>query len=273
VDTEDFLHLADTADIPVHHDCQRCENKKRLMTRLNFDIAQNKTNCLLRRRPRMLRGASKGFTLTELLIAMAVLATIMVMITPMVVSRLGTKKLQSQATQVMSDVSKAYGLYIRQNGMVVPGTTRAADMMRFMNYVRTVRGETTCTNDGDQCIQVLTGAAENEVTSVPCSNEHPCLLLQNGGYLQYGRDAIFPTGNNTQLSAIVLNFDPDGPGIQPATTFYLYENARLTTAPWALPANTVVQATPQSPTSAPANVQFSDPEYLWGFTYETTPTN
>ena len=214
--------------------------------------------------------AHKGFSLVELLLAMAILASIMVMITPLVFNRLGTRKLQTQAIQTIGEISKAHGMAVRENGMIIAGSTNALSVMRFINYVKTVK-------TGN--IQVLTGLVESDFDPSPCSDAHPCLLLQNGGYLQYGQNAIFPTkASSSEISAIVLNYDPDGPGIQVATTLLLYENGRITSAPWAAVANTAVDTTivgtvPNSPLSAPLANQFSDPEYFWAFSYETAPTN
>lgn len=205
-------------------------------------------------------GKQVGFTLVEALVAMAIMAVLATVMAPMAMEGLGSKKLTYQTQATLAEINRAFTNQIKASGMIIrgPGGTTATQIFTRMNYVRIDRTST---------IQVLDSSDVNATTDSDCSATFPCLVLQDGGYLQYGASAVFPQVGANQLSAIIVNYDPDGSGVQPATTLVLYSQGRITSAAWADLDKTMINV-PNTPTYAPFGAVNSDPEYLWGFTFE-----
>jgi prepilin-type N-terminal cleavage/methylation domain-containing protein len=131
--------------------------------------------------------AKKGFTLAELLIALAILGLIAAFTIPKVLTSTGNGKLQAVAKEVISMVSGAHQSYINDNGQVT--TMPASALTTYMNYVAV--NSTNTTNNG---------------TSLDCSTSN-CLQLHNGAFLQYNGGTF---GSTT--TALVFNVDTDGTG-------------------------------------------------------------
>lgn len=150
---------------------------------------------------------NKGFTLAELLIALAILGVIATFTIPKVLNTAGSSQNTAIAKEVAGMVSGAQQAYVQSNSIVL-GTTPGA-FTSFMNYVNF---DTTNT----------TGAG-----IANCVTATPCLRLHNGGVLQYTAANSFGSTHNT--AAVYFNLDPDGAGAATAVSFAAYLNGRLTT--------------------------------------------
>ena len=215
-----------------------------------------------------------AYTLLELLIAFSILVVISVMIAVPVVNGLGSKKLSAQVVGVMSDMIKAYSSYVRDHGAIIQGATPTTEVLDYLNYQKV---DTSSTIEVPTGGGIPDGIANNNVTNSTCSDATPCLVTQDGGLLQLNSNTIFPVPDSGKIfSAIVMNFDPDGIGDQPATTIVLFSNGRVTTAPYVDSTVTTIDTrTNSDPTitdrdttikSAPFGNTNSDPEYMYGFT-------
>lgn len=246
------------------------------------------------------KNGKPAYTLLELLIAFSILVVISVMIAVPVVGGLGSKKLSTQVIEAMTDVIKAYSNYLRDNGNITLGTTKAIDVLDYLNYQQIEKG--TLNSDGSYTPRVTLqipngngvpdGLAGTNITNFACSDTNPCLVTQNGGLLQVNKNAIFPIIEvqpdvtvDKMFSAVVMNFDPDGSGSQPATTILLFNTGRITSAPFvqgAITKNSANKITGTETTSidpaldgtfkyAPLGENTnSDPEYMYGFTNDDT---
>ena len=184
---------------------------------------------------------NSGFTLAELLIALAILGVIATFSIPKILLASSQGKNTAMAKEAASMISGAYSAYILNTGA---NTTAGASILtQYMNYVSTV-------TTGDL------STATSGLDLAACSATFVCLRLHQGGILQY--DTVTTFGGSTTTHAIPFNYDPDGTGPLGAITFWQYYNGRLTTGG---------QAT--TPTSAGGTmvVTTADPPYLssWDF--------
>jgi prepilin-type N-terminal cleavage/methylation domain-containing protein len=150
------------------------------------------------------RRAHKGFTLAELLIALAILGVIATFTIPKILTSSQSGQNAAVAKEAASMISAAYTTYTLQNS-ITTGTT-AGVLTQYMNYV-----------------SVDTATTYGSMTA--CSATNPCLKLHNGGVLQYG------TVPNFSATTGVLNFvvDPDGAGTVGPVEFVQFYNGRFTT--------------------------------------------
>ena len=177
-----------------------------------------------------------GFTLAELLIALAILGVIATFTIPKILDSGASGQKNAMAKEVASMIAGAFQSYKLQNA--VSGSTSVDDLTPFMNYVAV---DTTSTVDiyTNTCVY---GAG-------PCS-ALDCLRLHNGGILSYGGVTTFNTTDVT--SAIVFAFDPDGTALGAGNTeshsvlFLQYANGRLVSAANSL-ANTEAGNLPYNP--------------------------
>jgi prepilin-type N-terminal cleavage/methylation domain-containing protein len=172
---------------------------------------------------------SKGFTLAELLIALAILGVIATFTIPKILDSSTNGKLTSIAKETASMISGAYSSYKQNSTPAFNMMATQTNMADFMNYVRVAQATTagafqtpaSGTNFSNGCTANLASAT-------------PCLVLHNGAYLQFDSAATFGTdpapNNPASTSFINFNVDPDGTGAQAgAVTFILYYNGRITT--------------------------------------------
>jgi prepilin-type N-terminal cleavage/methylation domain-containing protein len=159
-----------------------------------------------------------GFTLAELLIALAILGVIATFTIPKVLQSTTSGQNTAVAKEAASMISGAFSAYQMNNQ--IAATTTAGVLTQFMNYVKT----DTATN--------VNGMAAD----CAALNTSGCLVLHNGAYLQYDGDSSFNADADATLETsdhIIFNVDPDGgTGTSgPATeiTFVLFSNGRLTT--------------------------------------------
>ena len=135
----------------------------------------------------------KGFTLAELLIALAILGVIATFTIPKILDSGSSSKHNAIAKEVASMVSGAYqNLKLNQQ---VTGATTPGDLVPYMNYVKV---------DSTTSIDNIPPSG-----SFSCSVAiQACYLLHNGGMLWYRTDRTF--GETSSTSAIEYGIDPDG---------------------------------------------------------------
>ncbi len=182
---------------------------------------------------------SKGFTLAELLIALAILGVIATFTIPKILSSSTSGQNTAIAKEAASMVSGAFSSY-QLNNSVAAGTT-AGSLTDFMNYVKIDTATSyTKTEAADAALQACSAV--------------PCLVLHNGGILQYDPGQSFGTTvNNT--GAVYFNLDPDGNGARGRITFVQFINGRLTTG-GNVPANS------DGPAGSTITKEAADPTYL-----------
>ena len=134
--------------------------------------------------------AQKGFTLAELLIALAILGVIATFTIPKILTSTGTAQFKASTKEAASIISGAIQDFGVNNP--VTATSTFAAMLANVNYVQ-----------NDQA-SLVAATGLNEA----CSATAPCLVLHNGGILQYSSTANFGSTANTHY--LVVNFDPDG---------------------------------------------------------------
>lgn len=150
--------------------------------------------------------SNPGFTLAELLIALAILGVIATFTIPKILSSSQNGQNTAIAKEAASMVSGAYSTYTLNNGAAT-GVTAGA-LTQYMNYVAT-----------DATAAAYTfGIACNTANVV-------CIKLHNGGVLQYSSNINF----GATTGALPFSVDPDGAGAQTPITFWQYYNGRLST--------------------------------------------
>lgn len=158
----------------------------------------------------------QGFTLAELLIALAILGVIATFTIPKVLNSQQSNKSNAVAKEVAGMLSGALTAY-KQSNTVVAGTT-GSDLTPYMNYVK---------------LDTVSVIDDYETDPDDLCSDDPCLLLHNGARLMYG--AADPFGGTQGTSAIWFQLDPDGvyggstTGPSKSVVFWLYANGRITT--------------------------------------------
>jgi prepilin-type N-terminal cleavage/methylation domain-containing protein len=159
----------------------------------------------------MLKKAQKGFTLAELLIALAILGVIATFTIPKILESSTNGKLVAIAKETASMISGAFTNY--KANATPTSLTQPQDMTTYMNYVSTDVASTFQTPN--QGVRLNT-----------CSATLVCMNLHNGGVLQYDTGQSF--GGVGATNALVFATDPDGflPGAG-GVNFFLFFNGRL----------------------------------------------
>jgi prepilin-type N-terminal cleavage/methylation domain-containing protein len=139
---------------------------------------------------------AQGFTLTELLIALAILGLIATITIPKVIVNSGNTKLIAITKECAATIAGAYQVYVGANGQLVGaaggtgGPPATAGIVTYINYA----GTNTAAKSGGQALDCDTAGS-------------PCLVLHNGAYLQYSGQTFTATDK-----AITFLVDPDGVG-------------------------------------------------------------
>ncbi len=169
-----------------------------------------------------------GFTLAELLSALAILGVIATFTIPKVLNATQSGQYNAIAKEAGAFVSQAYSAYGMNN--TIDENTTFLDLTPYLNYVR----EDTST---------LIDRSYNDGVPRDCSETNQtCVLLHNGAMFNYQPNIRF--GGTNATNAIVFRIDPDATydsnptGPAKALTFVLYINGRLTSRNYALPSTT-----------------------------------
>jgi prepilin-type N-terminal cleavage/methylation domain-containing protein len=185
----------------------------------------------------MMRRFNKGFTLAELLIALAILGVIATFTIPKILNASGNGQNTAIAKEAASMVSGAYSTYTLNNTLTT-GTTGGA-LTQYMNYVAV---DTTTT---------YSAGASGDTAMAAWSATLICLKLHNGGVLQYDTAQTF--GGSTTTNAIVFNLDPDGSGTRGKISLIQLYNGRLSSGG---------QSGTTASTGGTITTQGTDPTYL-----------
>lgn len=138
--------------------------------------------------------SSGGFTLVELLIALAIMGTISAFTIPKVIAVQQSTSMNSVAKETASMVSAAFSKY--QLDYNISSSTTGGALTPYMNYVKVDTATTGALDDSPG------------FGSRSCSNANPCLRLANGALLQYESGASF--GGTGSGQALFFFLDPDG---------------------------------------------------------------
>lgn len=142
----------------------------------------------------------KGFTLSELLIALAILGVIATFTIPKVLQSQQDGKYKAVAKEAMAALSEAYQLYKLKN-TVNPVNFNGLLITTYLNYV-----SVQTTGDVDR--------RYGQTGSLTCNGGSPCLKLHNGASIF--TDSWFTFGQANSQHYIVFNLDPDGKVTDPA---------------------------------------------------------
>jgi prepilin-type N-terminal cleavage/methylation domain-containing protein len=156
----------------------------------------------------------KGFSLAELLVALAVLGIIATFSIPKLLDSMGSSKTAAIAKETAAMIAGAYSEH--KASVTAQANTRASDLTNYLNYVEVITSGSFPTDPYDG------------VNLQDCSDTLPCLMLHSGAILQYDTGMTF--GGTDATRALVFNVDPDGDGNAAGrVTFIQFFNGRLTT--------------------------------------------
>jgi prepilin-type N-terminal cleavage/methylation domain-containing protein len=176
---------------------------------------------------------SHGFSLTEVVITIAIVSLIAGLAVPGIMTSANNNKRLSITKQMMSLIVDALNDKVESNAVELT--------LGFQQFVNVTGG------GGLQYTRYLTSGAARTIDAPPnslalCNTGSPCtftpgtggvqaLTFKNGGLLLFVSSLVFGTGAN---AAIPLVFDPDGEvtgtGDRNAVEFWLYADGRIRTA-------------------------------------------
>jgi prepilin-type N-terminal cleavage/methylation domain-containing protein len=135
----------------------------------------------------------KGFTLSELLVSLGILAVIAVFAIPKVLQNQQDKTYNSISKENIAAVSNALEL-MRGNGTLSPQTT-FSDLTPYLNYVAV------------DSISIINNRAAGVLPNLNCSASS-CLRLHNGAIIIYNQNLCF--AGSAPTNAITWQIDPNG---------------------------------------------------------------
>jgi prepilin-type N-terminal cleavage/methylation domain-containing protein len=164
-----------------------------------------------------------GFTLAELLIALAILGVIATFTIPKVLNTQQDSKYKAIAKEAASTISGAYQRY--KNQSTVTASTKADDLTQFMNYLAV---------DSSSSFDESHGGTTATCGTAWMGGTTTCLRLHNGAILEYNSAIAF--GGTATTNNIWFYVDPDGKvtdgttnGPGKSVIFHLYTSGRITT--------------------------------------------
>ncbi len=159
-----------------------------------------------------------GFTLAELLSALAILGVIATFTIPKVLQSSTNGQWNSSAKEFASTISAAYEAYRLENSVTT--TFKAADLTPYMNYVRVDTSATIDSNYWGTVVQT-------------CGGTTPCYKLHSGAMMVANTNNMAGT---TASHGVWFLFDPDGQvteagspgqGRGKSIHFFLYTTGRM----------------------------------------------
>jgi prepilin-type N-terminal cleavage/methylation domain-containing protein len=158
------------------------------------------------------RSAAKGFTLAELLIALAILGVIATFSIPKILSAQQNEKYNAKAKEAIAMVSEAFQQH-QANGLV-SANTYGSDLSPYMNYVSV------------DTSSIVDNRPAHGLISLACSAAAPCLKLHNGAILHFVGGYF---GGTNPLNICTFVLDPDGvyTGNRDSLMFHIYYNGRI----------------------------------------------
>ncbi len=162
---------------------------------------------------------NKGFTLTELLIGLAILGIVATFTIPKILATQQNSQKVALAKEAISSVAAAYQMLILKSGVSI--NTKIADVQPYLNYVAI-----------DTTSQLDDRVGANGMYD--CSSGTTCLRMHGGGTLYWPMYGSFNTTNPLQV--VYFFYDPDsmrtgiaGDAPGKAVCFTLYMSGRITT--------------------------------------------
>jgi prepilin-type N-terminal cleavage/methylation domain-containing protein len=160
------------------------------------------------------RQTMRGFTLAELLIALAILGVIATFTIPKVLNSQQSSSWKAIAKETASSVASAYTSYRLKNQPTA--ATKSVDLSPYLNYLKV---HTTGSFDGPP--------TDTPTRSCNTPATYTCLRLHNGALLILDSQVGF--GGTTDNRIIWFLLDPDGVSKADATSvwYVLYFNGRV----------------------------------------------
>jgi prepilin-type N-terminal cleavage/methylation domain-containing protein len=165
----------------------------------------------------MLKNRAIGFTLAELLIALAILGVIATFTIPKIISAQQNGANNSKAKEAAALMTSALKLYSLSN--TITSNTSIQDLTPYMNYTQL---DSTGTIDDVY-----------QSGSIACNSwgSGRCIRLHNGAFILYWTGDTF--NGTSSLNGVPFLFDPDGVysgttnGPGKSVMFFLYANGRI----------------------------------------------
>ena len=152
----------------------------------------------------------KGFTLAEMLIALALIGIIAALLIPKLLGSTNGNAKRASVLQSAMAITQAFAQYSADDSAPgISASTSAASLMRYFNYMEIIP---TGSLDGTEA------AGPGTEVSWDCSTQITCLKMHSGGYLGFWNGGFgnannpgAPTvGKPTDLNSIWLLVDTDG---------------------------------------------------------------
>ncbi len=144
---------------------------------------------------KMLRKRTLGFTLAELLSALAILGVIATFTIPKVLNASQSSQNKSIAKEAATTIVAAYNAYVLNNS--VTSITKIADFTSYINYIRFDESGTTLVDN------VYGGTGSDT-----CEPGDPCLFLASGASIRYTDTQTF--SGTAANNCVWFTVDPNG---------------------------------------------------------------
>ena len=159
---------------------------------------------------------SKGFSLSELLICLAILGVIAAFTIPKILGGSQNEKMKAIVKEDISAISAAYDVYLLRN--VPTASTTNDTLTSYINYLKVDNTTVVDDNPGNT----------TQGDTVTCgSGMHRCLRMANGSILYWYSGNYF--SGTSSIHGIVFGVDPDGKagGTYEMVQFLLYYDGSL----------------------------------------------